>query len=339
MSFAQVLEKKRALLAEIKLTRISLDHLPCLDVMVRERWDRHERIESMKSRYGSDVSKWPGHVQADYHNFKATIDSADGKVQAGKDKKVQLDAQLNDLQEQLAALDQQITIDDLLPMQAAVTDGEQKINTLRVLIAEEEGCVTAGGQGGNDTLAKLTKEKGDLLADIACGESTDHERLESLDIEIAQEEERRDNQAKDLATSTQKIAGLRRKMELAISEFTVAKRNLLDGLAIFLEQELEKAGGAYVKQAGDLAAAYSKVIAIAAILEKCGAPKNVFGTYTRSFKIPSFLLDTCMAHDITDMPGLLFQFNGSAVQEQLDTEIERFGRIGISIPDGMPVSL
>jgi len=339
MSIAQVLEKKRMLLEEIKLTRRGLDKLPYLDVMIRERWDAHTRIEGMKARYGANMGTWPGHVQTEYHNAKSTIDSADSKVQDCKDKKAQIDARLNDLQEQLAALDQQITIDDLFPMQAAVTDGKQKVDTLQALIVEEEGCVATIGQGDNGTLAKLVNEKGDLLADIACGESTDHERLESLDIEIAQEEERRDKQAKDLATSTQKIAGLRRKMELAISEFTVAKRNLLDGLAIFLEQELEKAGGAYVKQAGDLAAAYSKVIAIAAILEKCGAPKNVFGTYTRSFKIPSFLLDTCMAHDITDMPGLLFQFNGSAVQEQLDTEIERFGRIGISIPDGMPASL
>ena len=339
MSFEQILEKKRVLLAEIKRVRSGLDRLPYLDTMVQERWNRHERIENMKSRYGSDASKWPGHVQADYHNFKATIDSAASKIQAAKDKKAQINARLEDLQEQLDALHQQITVEDLLPMQANVTDLSQKIENLKVLVAEEEGRVAAGGQGNDGTLLKLTKEKEDLLADIACGESADHERLAAINLEISQEEERRDNQAKTLVTSSQKIAGLTRKIKQIGGELSVAEQNLADGLAVFLGQELEKAGEAYVKQAGNLASAYSKVIAIATILEKCGAPINVFGPYTRGFKIPSFLLDSCMAHDITDTPGLLFQFNGSAVQEQLDTEIERFGRIGISIPDGMPASL
>lgn len=339
MSVEQNLEKKRALLEEIKQTRKGLDRLQVLDGLYRERWDAHTRIEGMKARYGADMSRWPGHVQTEYHKAKSTVDSADSKVQACKDNKAKIDARLNELQGELAGLDQQITIDDIKPMQTTVNDGAQKIGNLRALIADEEGRAATIGRGDNGAFGKLVKEKEDLLADIACGESTDHERLASLDIEITHEEERRGNQERALATSTQKISGLRRKLEQTIGEYTVAKQNLLDGLAVFLEQELENAGGAYVEQAINLAAAYSKVIAIAAILEKCGAPKNVFGTYTRGFNIPSFLLDTCMVNDITDMPGMLFQFSGSAVQEQLDSEIERFGRIGISIPDGMPASL
>lgn len=339
MSFKETLEKKRALLAEIKQTRLGLDRLPCLDGIYRERGDARTRIEYMKSKHGTNEKLWPMHVMADYRNFKATVDNADSKVQAAKDKKAKIEDRLSDLLGQLSALDQQVTVDDILPLQATVDDLTQKIDNLRILVAKEEGCVAAGAQGDNGTLAKLVKEKEDLLADIACGESADHERLVALDLEITQVEEHRDNLARALATSSQKIAGLHRKIEQVTRDFTVAKQNLEDGLALFLEQELEKAGGAYVKQAGNLAAAYSKVVAIATILEKCGAPKNVFGPYTRRFQIPSFLLDTCMAHDITDTPGLLFQFNGSAVQEQLDTEIEQLGRIGIGIPDGLPASL
>ncbi|ADW16454.1 hypothetical protein Despr_0269 [Desulfobulbus propionicus DSM 2032] len=336
MSFAQVIEKKRALLEEIKRTRRGLDKLPSLDVMYRERGDAQTRIESMKSRYGTDESMWPGHVKADYRNFKETVDSADSKMQACKDKKAQIDARLNDLQEQLDALEQKITVEDLLPMQEAVNDGAQKIQKIEDLIAEEEERLAVAKQGNNDTLAKMIREREDLIADIACGESINQEHLDSLTLEISKEKGLRCRLDKEIAAASEKIPGLKRKLVQAKNEVAIAERNLFDGLAIFLEQELEKAGGEYVKQAGNLAAAYSKVIALSSVIERCGARKEVFGPYTRSFSIPSFRLDTCMAHDITDMPGMLFKFNGSDIQEKIDAEIGRLMGLGINIQEGKP---
>ena len=339
MQAQQMIEKKRALLEEIQRTKSKLHHLPYLNGIQRERWDAHARMENMTARYGTNKKGWPGHIRAEYIKAKTTVDSADSKVKAAKDEKAQIDARLEYLQVQFDALYQQITVEDLLPMQATVTDLSQKIESLKVLVAEEEGCAAEDGQGNNHPLVQLNKEKEDLLAAIACGESSDEERLAVLSQEISKEEELQDNHVNALITSSQKITGLNRKVKQVGQELALAQRNYLDGLTMFLDQELEKAGGNYVKDAGKLAAAYSKVIALAAILEKCGMTKNVFGTYTRSFKIPSFLLDTCMAHEITDMTGVLFKFDGSDVQGKIDGEIERIGRLGINIPEGIAAPL
>jgi len=339
MSFEQILEKKRILLAEIKRTRKGLDHLPHLDVINRERWDASTRIDSMKAKYGPDIEKCPGHVQAELRKAIETVNSAKSKVQAAKGKKDQIDARLSDLQEQLAAIDQHITVEDLLPMQATVTDLSQKIETLKGLIAEEEGKVAEFGNESNGTLSKLTRAKEDILAEIACGEQANHGGLAEIDHEISKEEGIRDSQAKEISTSYHKIAGLTRKIEQAREELTVAKQNLIDGLAFFIDQELEKAAGEYVKVASVLADSYSKVVALATVLDKCGAPKNIFGTHTRMFTIPSFLLDTCIVHESNTNPGVLFQFDGSAVQKNIDAEIGSLVAIGINIPDGITSSL
>ena len=335
MKVEQILEKKRALLAEIERTRSGIDHLPSLDGIYQERRDAVVRMKSSRERYGASEESWPVHVRTDYRNFNSTVERADAKILAFKEKKTQLDDKMADLMGQLAALDPQVTVEDLLPLQATVNGLLQKLENMRALAAEEEKHVDAVGQVNNSLLAELTNEKEGLLADIACGESDNHQRLKELDLEISQEEERRGNQSKELATSSQKIAGINRKIDQATGECTVAKRNLFDGLALFLEQELEKAGAAYVKQAGNLAGAYSKVIALSEILAQCGAPREVFGPYTRQFKVPSFLLDTCMAHEIKDHPGVLFRFDGSDIRSTVDSEIERICRLGININDGL----
>lgn len=339
MQLEKMIEKRRALLEEIQQAKLKLHHLPYLDGIQRERWDAHTRMESIMSRYGTNKEAWPGHIPAEYNKAKATVESADSKVKAAKEKKAQIDARLEYLQTQFDALYQQISVEDLLPMQTTVTDLSQKIENLKVLVAEEEGCVAEDEPGNNHPLVQLNKEKEDLLAAIACGESSDEECLAVLSQEISKEEELQDNHVNALITSSQKIAGLNRKIKQVGQELALAQRNYLDGLTMFLDQELEKAGGNYVKDAGNLAAAYSKVIALAAILEKCGMTKNVFGTYTRKFKIPSFLLDTCMAHEISDKTGVLFQFDGGDVQKKIDAEIERIGRLGINIPVGITAPL
>ncbi|MDD2468714.1 MAG: hypothetical protein PHI97_32470 [Desulfobulbus sp.] len=332
MQMQQMIENKRALLKEIQQTKSKLHHLPPLDGIRRERWDRQERIDNMRARYGADMEKWPGHIRADYHNFEATVERAVEEINTIKDKKAKIDLKLKDLQEQLDGLYQPIAIKDLLQLQTTFNELSQKIEHLEGVV-DEERCNAEDGEGNNHTLAQLNKEKEDLLASVACGESSDEKRLAVISQEISKEEELHDNHVNALITSSQKIAGLRRKIEQVEQDLAVAKQNYLDGLAMFLNQELEKAGGEYVKAAGVLAGSYSKVIAVSTILEKSGAPKNVYGPYTRTFRIPSFLLDTCISHDLPNMPGMLFQYSGSDVQGKIDDEIERFGRLGIEIQD------
>ncbi|MGD9947667.1 MAG: hypothetical protein AB7U29_04205 [Desulfobulbus sp.] len=339
MSFDKTLEKKRELLSEIEATKKSIYRLHPIDMIQRERLDAISRNKNTRERYGADESKFPGHVFSTYHMFKETIARADKQISAFTDKKAQLDAKLDELQEELGALDCRITIKDLLPIQATYEEAEQNLAKLEGLVAAEEAVVADLKSVGNDMLAGLIKEKGDLLAAIACGEPNDEARLEALNLEIENEEGARAARATSIATSTQMIAGLQRKIELATKALRVAKRNHIDGLAVLFEQELEKAAGQYVKDAGALSGAYSRVIALASILEKYGKPKQIFGSYTRSFQIPSFILDPCTAQETPDKPGVLHKFNGSEIQEKIDAEVERLGALGLNVSVGVPAPL
>nr|WP_320010592.1 hypothetical protein [uncultured Desulfobulbus sp.] len=338
MIVSETLEKKRALLAEIEQTKKSLYHLHPLDQMQRERWEAQTRVENIKARYGTDKQKWQPHIRSTYHASMDTIDRVVAAVKDDQKERAEINAQLNDLQEQLAGLELQITVKELLPLQTAYDKLWESLANFKGLLAvrEEELVI---GQKENGTLARLTKEKEDLLADIAGGDSTDQTRLEALTADIAKEEEARANQEAINAKTKQEIAGLTRKVGTLQQEVVVAKQNYLDGLSTFLDQELEKAAGEYVKEAGTLAGAYSKVIALATILGQCGAQRKVFGPYGSRFEIPSFSLDVCTAQETPGRQGLLYKFNSADVQEKIDAETQRLCKLGINIPEGIPAPL
>ncbi|MDD2467371.1 MAG: hypothetical protein PHI97_25585 [Desulfobulbus sp.] len=332
METKQMLEKKRALLGEIKQTTSALHRLPYVDGISREGWEARARAENIQARYGTDQSKWPRHIPGEYARACETAEKSAAAVKSAKAQKEQIESKLKSLQEQLATVTQQIPIKDLLQLESIYKDFSQKVEQLNGLIDEEEKCLAEKEQANGNSLPLLTKEKEDLLAAIACGESSDEDRLAALSLEIIKEEERQDDHVNALIASTQTIFGLKRKKEQLESELEVAKRNYTDGLNVFIDQELEKAGGEYVQCAKKAANAYLKVVALAAILEKCGAPKAIFGPYTRRFEIPSFILDSCMAQESPNSPGILFQRNGDETQGAIDAEMTRLLQLGIEVP-------
>lgn len=331
MNLEETLEKKRALCAEIERAKHTLQRVPPIDRIQQERWDAQTRINNMKVRHGADMTTWPGLVRGDYNTFKEAVERADTALKDLKEKKAKIEEQVDSLEEQLAELDQKITVKDILPIQDTVADLLNKIASIESLIAEEEGRFTAGGQGVIGRLGKLTKEKEDLLAAIACGESTDQKRLGELSLEIASEKEKRDKFDNDLSASLDKRAGLKRRLGQLQDEIAIAKLNHLDGLGLFLDQEAEKAGREYAKAASVLAETFAKIIALSRLLEKCGSSKEVFGSHTRRFQIPSFLLEACMSQDLPETPGVLFRFNEGDIQRKMDDEIERLGLLGIKV--------
>ncbi|MGD9950518.1 MAG: hypothetical protein AB7U29_18865 [Desulfobulbus sp.] len=332
MKIEQMLEKKRTLLDEIELTTLGLHHVPYVDGINREGWEARARANNIQTRYGSDQTKWPRHIQSDYALAKQTAEKAAARVEAAKEQKEEIESKLKSLQAQLATMTQQISIEDLLQLGSSYKELSQKVEQLNGVIEEKEQLIAESKQAGTNSLPSLTKKKEDLLAAIACGESTDVAQLNTLSSEITKEEDRHDDHVNTLIAASQTISGLRRKKGQFENELAVAKQNYTDGLVEFIEQELEKAGGEYVQHGKATANAFSKVVALGAILEKCGSPKAIFGPYTRRFKIPSFLLDTCMAQEAPGAPGFLFQRNGYETQGAIEAEMTRLSQLGIEIP-------
>lgn len=335
----QNLEKNRGLHEEIKRAKAELHRLPVLDGIHRELLESRARIKSLEGRYGTDMSKWPGHSISSYNEFKEKAERAEETMNVTKTKRGQIVSRIESLQGQLATIDRLVSTKELLRLKAAFDGLVQKSGYLHGLVKEEEGRLDEEGQGDRRTLAQLTKEKEDLLADIACGEPANEKRLAAIELEMQQAGESHDSHVDTLITSSQKIAGLKRKIEQVEKELAAAKTNYLEGLSLYLDQELEGAGAEYAQAACTLAGLYAKVIALSAILEKCGTPRAIFGPYTRRFELPSFLLDSCMSQDLPDKPGTLFRFNAGDIQEKIGDEIERLGSLGIDINDTITAPL
>lgn len=332
MSIEQKLAKKRDLKQKIKMTEIGLHHLHPLDGLRAELVDAQRRIDSMRAKFGPDVSKWPRDKWADYNTAKATVDRHTATVNEQKGKKAQIEEQLQDLRGQLSAIDVRVTVDDLLKLQATHKDAVQRLERFQTLVGEEESSIAQNEQGNGRTLAQLTKEREDLLAAIACGESADQERLANLSREIAQEEALHDNHVNTLITSSQTISGLQRKIEQAQQELALAKKNYLDGLVLYLDQELDGVAEEYVQAALHLVETFSKVVSISKIMGECGAPKEVHGPYSHHLRIPAFLLDPCMSVATAENPGLLSDTSAHGLQDKIAAEYERLKELGIEIP-------
>lgn len=335
MGIGQNLENKRSLLKEMERAQSRLFQMPAMDTIFREKMDAKIRLDSIKTRYGNDMEKWPLAIQSDHATFTQTFNQAEAKIEAWKVEKAKLDAERASIQNELEAMEPRVSLDELLSLQSALQKCSQHVDSLGAIIAEQESLVASGRAGAVHALAQLTKEKEDLLAAVACGETGKQKRLDAVCRAITEEEGRVSEHVKELEVLEQTSAGVRRKLEQAQFEQTRAERNYLDGLAIFLEQEMENHGAEYVKAAGELAEAFSGVIAIATIMEKCGAPKAVLGTYSRRFEIPSFLLDSCSVRALPDKPGVLYRWNAGSIQEKIESETERLEELGISIPKGV----
>lgn len=332
MKIDRILEKKRSLIHQIKLVETSLRHLPYLDGIKREAAEERTRIQSLVSRFGSDMASWSVVHKQDHQRAQGNIDRIANIVKQSDDKKKMIQLELEKLQEQLHAFDQQVAPKDLLILQATYVDISQRVANLEEVVSQEKQKIAEGEQNSNYTLEELTEEKENLLANIACGEISDQERLNTISQEITREEELHESHIDSLIAASQAITGLNRKIELLKKELSVAKQNYIDGMANFLYQELEKAGGEYAREAGKLSGLFMRVVAISSLLEKWGSPRNIFGPYTRQFKIPSFILDACMSHECADMPGIIYKFEGTYIQGAVDSELACLSGLGIEAP-------
>lgn len=338
MSVEAIIEKKRELEEQIQDAKCSVNRLPDMQAKAIELSEWRGRLENLVYLCGNDMNRVMTTRAADYRQIKDTIDRLSDEVQREKKKADDAKQHLADLENELAGLDAQVSLKELLAFQKKMMLAENSVIELEELMKEQKSKIDGVNKIGgardscSKTLASLSERKENLLADIACGKEVDKALLAALDQQITEAEAKHDEHINSAVTANQTISGLHRKLSSANGELTLAKRNYLDAAAVYLGEEIELAGSEYVKLTNQVATQFMRIVALAELRGKIGKPTNVFGTYTALCEIPSFATDSCKGHEIPDYPGLLFNYQRAVISESIQKEISRLREEGLKLP-------
>lgn len=184
-------------------------------------------------------------------------------------------------------------------------------------------------------LPALLSRREDLLADLVIGGASSKE-LTDLDEEIRIERERLNNFSSEAALTVpdakQAIAGLRRKLETAVTGFQSLKNKKPAVLAAFLQVEVELIGAEYLQLAKGLAEKHLLLRTYGMLIKPLNG-KNIISQ--KDLVVPLFHgLETHKGCDKSSIPGEIWDAVKDRIypdvpKEKINQERDRIAGLGI----------
>lgn len=257
--------------------------------------DANSRFTSFINQHGNgSESNIPEGKESEYRAIKEDADRKHSEYVEVQQKVSELRDELAELKIQLESLGHEATVDNVLMYQSEAATIENDIAKMRQVIASEEKNV-ALGESCNKALESLHRERENLMANIALGESTDQQRLDEIAGLIAKEEEQI-RETKNIAESAAIIiAGLQRRIEEATQSLHKVKEKQQIVYGDFLLSEAEREGSEFVALSDKLWEKYSRLLALGTMVEQHPTVKgpSIISGVSRNLRIPSFNLKSC----------------------------------------------
>lgn len=247
-------------------------------------------------RYGhGNEENIPEGKRAEYRPLKESAKNKSAAYLLAKQKDEALLAELAELNSELETIGRKATAGDVLMYQAEAADIESDINKLRQIIAREENNVALGNTC-SEGLNGLHREREDLMADIAIGNSSDQQRLDDIEVLIAKEEAQIRETKNVAAAAKIIIAGLQRKVDDSAQSLAKVREKLQMVYGDFLICEAEKEGGEFAALSDKLWEKYSRLLALGTMIERHPTVKgpSIISAVSRNLRVPSFNLKSCL---------------------------------------------
>jgi len=230
------------------------------------------------------------------------------------------------------------SVNDVLQIQLQIGELKKKIAVIAQAIATGQETFE-NGNGQNQAIADLLREKEDILAAQAMGEPIDKARLDDVgkqleELFVAEESKAQEMQkALDLAVS--RMAGLRRKLAPAEQELNALEEDRRKLYLDYLYTQAETEGREYAKLARPLMKKAMRIIALGKIIEK--SPLNeslcpIYSGHNEKFLIPGFDLEACRGAIDGDI-WRLEKVNPDKFLDEVVAMIDEIKGAGIQIPE------
>jgi hypothetical protein len=196
---------------------------------------------------------------------------------------------------------------NVLEYQDKIREGVKTIAHLEAAIEVQQSIISAV-TGYKTELPDLHTRREDLLAEIIA-DGASKEDLANLDEEIRIEKERLEglvsHAAQSVPEAEQAIAGLRRKLEVAIAELDALNDRKPELLAAFLQAEAERLGGEYLQLTKELIVKYRLLLAYGPLLREVDGGRVLPWS---GITIPLFQgLEAHRGQDSPNMPGEILE--------------------------------
>lgn len=257
--------------------------------------DANSRADHFINRHGNgSEANIPEGKKSEYRAIKEDADRKHCEYVDVKQKVSELRDELAELNIELESIGHEATADNVLMYQSEAAAIENDIARMRQIIASEEKNV-ALGDSCNKALEGLHRERENLMANIALGESNDQQRLDEITVLIAKEEVQI-RETKNVAESAAIIiAGLQRRIEEAIQSLNKVKEKQQIVYGDFLLSEAEREGSEFVALSDKLWEKYSRLLALGTMIEQHPTVKgpSIISGVSRNLRVPSFNLKSC----------------------------------------------
>jgi chromosome segregation ATPase len=345
LSFQAYLDRQQQLEERIPKAKAEYQQV-CGDVYKKRLSAEHARHEADTFRKEAlDTNKRRGAegldaVQRDHlAPLVHAAENAEAEYQAADEWAENLNRELTALEQELEGLDCPLTAEQVLGYQAKLSEALAAVSALDSAIAAQE-AVIRDSEAQVPSLIDRTREREDLLAEIAVGKATvdDLKRLDdSTDNERATIEAARQEASRITVPARQTIAGLSRKRDGGQANYDRIKGQVKRVYASFLEGEAGKNGAEYCAAAVTLVRCLRKASALHSLNARYGGKvlTNLLGE--RELFIPALPLDSCKDHTASSFHG---QFKDAAefryrtpetALAAIDAERARINALGIEL--------
>lgn len=233
-----------------------------------------------------------------------------------------------------AAMNQ--ALEKVLTYQDEVKKAVRSIADIEAVIEVQQTIITDAGNY-ETRLPDLHTSREDLLAEMITGGAS-KEELAALDEEIGVEKERLDRHVshEKLAApdAKQAIAGLRRKLDVAVAAFEALKNKRPAVLTAFLKATAERLGAEYMQQAMGLIETYRLLLVYGRQFGFAGSGSGAYIAPSHDMSIPLFgRLETHQGYDKPNIPGQIWNLtmihNPDCFNDAVKEERARIAALGV----------
>ncbi len=331
MEIIGLMTKKRHIEEEIAKARTGLGsfmHIGNLQLAAEGK--RNQAIDLKKNL--NDKSCNVRVYQGDVDLAMMEADEAEKEFKDASDRKSELESSLHELEAELLALDITCDKETLLKIQAERESLAAQVEAVMGAIDSETVRQNELKKEPGQPLALLIGERDTLLADVALGDAVDNQKIEALNDQIKDEEDRLAQRRRSSLAHTNAIKGLERKLAEAKEQLASIEQQHKDAFFHYLCGEIEAAGIEYAKKAGELGELFTWLAAAGDVLKENGTPRTVLGIGAQNFKIPALNVKACPVYGPGYGPRWIFDYERTSRHAAVVEVIAGMEAVGIAAP-------